>query len=86
MHVRLDEAEQAVEDADERTLAIARERWRVVTWRAEREHSDTWGQRNTLIVEAGGVLADALARTREATLIEGDAHTVEDAPQIEEKP
>ena len=38
MAVRLDAAEMAVLTADERTLMRAREAWRVVTWRAEREH------------------------------------------------
>ena len=73
MAVRLDDAEIAVDGADERTLAIARERWRVVTWRAEREHPDTWGQRQASIVvnilNADGALAvqaaDLLSQLRQ---------------------
>ena len=63
MHVRLDEAEQAVIESDERTLASARERFRIVAWRAEREHSDTWGQRGPSITINNNVLvlADSLA-------------------------
>ena len=47
---RLDKAEHDVECADERTLARARELWRVVTWRAEREAPQRWGQRQQLDV------------------------------------
>ena len=85
MAVRLDDAELAVDGADERTLGIARERWRVVTWRAEREHPDTWGQRSTVVHEIGGELAEALARTRER-VIEGTASVVPEDTALQQKP
>jgi hypothetical protein len=70
MAVRLDDAEHAVATADERTLARAREVWRCVTWRAEREHPDVWGPKqqsitiNVLRVDSalGGSAADLLSR------------------------
>ena len=54
MACRLDHAEQAVLSADERTLSRAREAWRVVTWRAEREHPDAWGNATKLTGADGG--------------------------------
>ena len=57
MAVRLDEVEQAVTDANERTLPRERERWRCLTWRAEREHPDRWGQKSANITINNNVLA-----------------------------
>ena len=59
---RLDKAENDVETADERTLARARELWRVVTWRAERECPARWGQVNKLTGADGGPIQVQVVR------------------------
>ena len=68
MEARLDSAEVAVMEADECTLPRAREHWRVVTWRAEREHPHRWGQKNSLQIEIVGDLDNRLRRASERTL------------------
>lgn len=55
MAVRLDDAELAVSTATECTLPRAREMWRCVTWRAEREHAGTWGAKQQLDVRSVNV-------------------------------
>lgn len=47
---RLDQAEEDIRSADECTLPRAREVWRAVTWRAERECPSRWGQRTQVDV------------------------------------
>src|SRR3990167_2016095 len=73
MAVRLDDAESAVIAADERTLARAREVWRVVTWRAEREHPDAWGNTTKLAGADGGPLQGQIVRF--GRTIEGELST-----------
>ena len=51
MEIRLDDAENAVATADERNLPRAREMWRVITWRAEREHPARWGAKSETKVD-----------------------------------
>lgn len=55
MEARLDTAEMAIHSADERTLPRARESFRAVAWRAEREHPARWGAKQTLDVRAVSV-------------------------------
>lgn len=51
--VRIDEVEEEIRLApDAFTLARARERGRIVLWRAEREHAGRWGQKTETKVEA----------------------------------
>ena len=57
MACRLDTVECMIEDSDERTLPRARELWRSVTWRAEREHPDTWGQKGQNITINNNIIA-----------------------------
>jgi AcrR family transcriptional regulator len=65
-HVRIDESEREIKDAqDPFTLARARERFRAVAWRAEREFPDEWGQRTHVTVENIGDLGEKLRRSRE---------------------
>lgn len=64
MAVRLDDAEHDVTTADERTLPRAREAWRCVTWRAEREHPAKWGQRNQVTLDVGPDLSEFLRESR----------------------
>jgi hypothetical protein len=50
MAIRLDEAEIGIVDSpDQLTLSRAREQFRAVAWRAEREHPDVWGQKQQAI-------------------------------------
>jgi hypothetical protein len=51
MEARLDNAELAIHEADECTLPRAREVWRAVTWRAERECSHRWGAKSQVTVD-----------------------------------
>ena len=73
---RLDKAEYDVETADERTLPRARELWRVVTWRAERECPARWGQLTKIAGADGGPLQVQVVRF--GATIEGE--TVADVP------
>lgn len=52
MEARLDNAELAIQSSDERTLPRAREMFRAVAWRAEREHPARWGAKQELSVKA----------------------------------
>jgi len=79
MAVRLDDAELGVMEADERTLARAREVWRVVTWRAEREHPESWGAANKLMGHDGGALQVQVVRF--GALIDGESTQVVSSPQ-----
>jgi hypothetical protein len=80
--IRLDEATMAIERAviDEKgnrkeasdaqlDLACARERFRAVAWRAEREHPSRWGIRQQITHEVGPDLGDMIrdARKRVST-------------------
>lgn len=59
--IRLDEAAMAIEKAEDVIdLARARERFRAVAWRAEREHPQRWGQRTQVTHEVGPDLGDLL--------------------------
>jgi hypothetical protein len=49
-------------------LARAEKEWRAVSWQAEREFPHRWGQKNHLIVENVGDLADKLRRARERVI------------------
>lgn len=77
MAVRLDVAEQAVLTADERTLSRAREAWRCVTWRAEREHPETWGQVAKLTGADGGPIQVQIVKFA-GTIIDGAAQYIDD--------
>lgn len=53
--IRLDEAAMAIEAArDQVDLARARERFRAVAWRAEREHPARWGTRPATAIQVNG--------------------------------
>jgi hypothetical protein len=53
--IRLDEATMAIEQAaDTVDLARARERFRAVAWRAEREHPHRWGAKPSTAVQING--------------------------------
>lgn len=67
--VRLDGVEQEIAAApDPFTLARAREKFRALAWRCEREFPDEWGQRTHVTVEQVGDLAEKLRRARERTI------------------
>lgn len=67
--VRLEQAEREIEGAaDAFTLARARERFRAVAWRCEREFPDEWGQKTHVTVEQVGDLAEKLRRSRERVI------------------
>ena len=52
---RLDEAEEMIaSSSDGLTLARARDWWRAVSWRAEREYAHRWGQRPSTAVQVNG--------------------------------
>lgn len=66
-HCRLDAAERDLESAAEQVdVARARARFQSVAWRAEREFSETWGQKNqvnhTVTITLGDKLLQAEAR------------------------
>lgn len=62
--VRLEEAEmQIIEASDPFNLARAREAFRAVAWRCEREFPNRWGQRTQVSVTVG--LSDELQRIAE---------------------
>ena len=65
----LDDAQHDLITADERTLPRAREVWRAVTWRAEREAAHRWGQRTQVdvTVDIGAALQDLSERLRVAS-------------------
>lgn len=75
MACRLDTAEEAVFTSDERTLPRAREMWRCVTWRAEREHPDLWGATNKLAGADGGPLQVQIVQFSGRTIEHGASHT-----------
>lgn len=78
--VRLEEAERQIEEApDPFTLARARERFRAVAWRAEREFPARWGQKNHVTVEHVGDLGEKLRRAKERVL----PQDVEDAEVVQ---
>lgn len=53
--IRLDEATMEIDRArDAVDLARAREKFRAVAWRAEREHPNRWGSRPTTAVQING--------------------------------
>ena len=53
--VRLESSEREIQEAtDPFTLSRARERFRAVAWRAEREHADRWGVKQQLTGPDGG--------------------------------
>lgn len=82
---RLDKAENDVETADERTLPRARELWRVVTWRAERECPARWGATNKLTGADGGPIVVQIVRFA-GNVIEGSAErTTEQTTQVVDK-
>jgi hypothetical protein len=63
---RLQDAEKEMEGAqDPLTLARARERFRAIAWRAEREFPHRWGQTKHLVVEQVGDLGERLRRALE---------------------
>lgn len=71
MHVRVEEGEDEISDAtDPFTLARAREKFRAISWRAEREFPDTWGAKATLDVrvDLGGALQAISERLQERTI------------------
>ena len=51
MEVRLDDAELDLRESDESNLPRAREVWKAVTWRAEREHPARWGAKSETKVD-----------------------------------
>jgi hypothetical protein len=64
--VRLEEAENEITGAqDSFTLARARERFRAIAWKAEREFPHRWGQTKHLVVENVGDLGERLRRALE---------------------
>lgn len=69
--VRIEELEQEIEDStDSFTLSRARERGRVVMWRAEREHPDTWGAKGLNInINTGPVTINEALVGRAADLL-----------------
>jgi hypothetical protein len=69
---RLEQAEIEIRAADDPlTLARAREVFRAVAWRCEREFPARWGQSHHLTVENVGDLGEKLRRSRER-VIEGE--------------
>lgn len=63
--IRLDDAMMAIEQAtDPLDLARARERFRAVAWRAEREHPGRWGQRQQVTHDVGPDLSAMLRDAR----------------------
>lgn len=67
--VRLDKAEHGIQVAvDGLSLARARELFNAVRWRAEREHPDRWGQRQTIVHEDLSDLGERLRRARGRTI------------------
>ena len=81
MAIRLDDAEGAIVDSrDQLTLSRAREAFRAVAWRAEREHPDAWGVTSKLTGADGGPIQVQVVRF--GALIEGEqAQTVSSEPQ-----
>jgi AcrR family transcriptional regulator len=59
MAIRLDNAENSINDVDgdQLTLSRARESFRAVAWRAEREFPDDWGGRATQVTVTVNTLA-----------------------------
>ena len=72
MAIRLDDAESAIIDStDQLTLSRAREAFRAVAWRAEREHPELWGATNKVTGADGGPLQVRIVRYGDT--IEGKA-------------
>lgn len=74
-----------VETCDVDTVAIARVRVDSAFKYAAARDPERWGPRQTVTIDIGGNLAEALARSRER-LIEGAVVSEQHAAQIEEKP
>ena len=95
--VRLEEAEIAIAEAtDQFTVSRAREHFRAIAWRAEREFPQRWGQKQEVTQVSINVLADpntlgklsdliARARALEATstLISDNTQDIPSTPVIE---
>lgn len=63
---KIEECEQEIKTADDAlNLARARERFRVVSWRAEREFPERWGQRTHVVVDDAQSYRDVLRTVAE---------------------
>lgn len=79
---RLEDAEIQIQAADDPlNLARAREWFRAVAWRAEREFPARWGQHHHLTVENVGDLGDKLRRSRERVIPQDIVDVEPEAPQ-----
>lgn len=79
MEARLDNAEMAIESSDERTLPRAREMFRAVAWRAEREHPQRWGSKQELNVKALSIQLVAFADPQQVAPQQGAIEGVSSA-------
>ena len=62
-HKRLDLAEDAIKNSTDNVDVVrARARFQSVAWRAEREFPETWGQRQTLMVDHRITIDEAISR------------------------
>jgi len=67
---RLDKATEDIEQSDERTLPRAREVFRAVSWRAEREFPERWGGKSLTVNINQGVSMEAALELAASTLLD----------------
>lgn len=93
MAIRLDEAETNVIDSnDQLSLSRAREAFRAVAWRAEREHPQEWSNKPDIAIQINNIsgleqaltgdAASLLDQLRTVAIQPAATHQIEDAREI----